>query len=147
MGDPADRWRTFVRRKRLRESSPRNAVVEAFLAVTGHVDLDKLLVEARSIDESVSAATVYRTMRLLVEAGAASEHHFGASKTLYEPALKHHDHLVCLKCGAVIEFESNAIEQAQNAVAKAFSFRLVSHRHELYGHCSSCQSTKPRSEK
>jgi Fur family ferric uptake transcriptional regulator len=78
-------------------------------------------------------------MKLLCDAGLASERHFDDGITRYEIAQEHHDHLVCVKCGKIIEFECRMIESTQDEIAARYHFRVLRHRHELYGHCSSCR--------
>jgi len=85
----------------------------------------------------VGLATVYRTVKLLEEAGIAAARHFGPGQTLYEVSegRAHHDHLICDSCGFITEFESDEIEDLQDATAKRFGFNVVRHRHELFGLC------------
>jgi len=78
---------------------------------------------------------------LLVEAGLATERHFDDGITRYEIEHEHHDHLVCIKCGKIQEFECDEIEERQNEIATSHGFEILRHRHELYGHCSSCRDT------
>ena len=89
----------------------------------------------------MSVATIYRTMKLLSESGLAHARNFGDGQTRYEPAFgrEHHDHLICTRCGAIIEFENDRIEQLQDVVAKKHGFRVTSHKMELYGLCKGCQ--------
>ena len=89
---------------------------------------------------SVGRATVYRTLKLLVEAGIAQERHFGDGLARYEVEHEHHDHLVCLSCDKIVEFECSMIEARQEEIATGYHFKLLRHRHELYGQCESCQS-------
>jgi Fur family ferric uptake transcriptional regulator len=77
-------------------------------------------------------------MKLLCEAGLAHESNFDGT-TRYEIAHEHHDHLVCVRCGKIVEFECDMIESAQERIAKHHGFRILRHRHELYGHCTECQ--------
>jgi len=84
---------------------------------------------------------VYRTMKLLVEAGLATERHFDDGITRYEIEHEHHDHLVCIKCGKITEFECEMIEKTQNEIAESHGFEILRHRHELYGHCAACQGS------
>ena len=82
-------------------------------------------------------------MKLLCDAGLASERHFDDGITRYEIEHEHHDHLVCVKCGKIIEFECDEIEASQNGIAERYGFRVLRHRHELYGHCAACCSEVP----
>ena len=90
-------------------------------------------------DSSIGLATVYRTLRLFVEAGIASERRFQEGVTRYEPQQPHHDHLICVRCGRIVEFENDAIERLQDEIAAHHGFTLLSHRHELYGACEACR--------
>jgi len=113
----------------------RDAIVEAFLNSEGHLTLQALLEEVQKKDPGVGFATVYRTMKLLVEAGVAKERHFAMDQALYEFVHKdeHHDHLICSRCGHIYEFENDEIERLQDEIAKALGMRITGHRHELYG--------------
>jgi Fur family ferric uptake transcriptional regulator len=90
----------------------------------------------------IGYTTVYRTMKLLCEAGLASERHFDDAVTRFEIQHEHHDHLVCLRCGKIVEFECAMIESAQDRIVQEYGFRLLRHRHELYGHCPSCRDDR-----
>jgi Fur family ferric uptake transcriptional regulator len=92
---------------------------------------------------NIGYTTVYRTMKLLCDAGLASERHFDDGITRYEIEQEHHDHLVCVKCGKIIEFECAMIERTQNQIAERYHFRVLRHRHELYGHCEACRDDEP----
>ena len=78
-------------------------------------------------------------MKLLVEASLATERHFDDGITRYEIEHEHHDHMVCVKCGKIQEFESEMIEETQSRIAREHGFEIHRHRHELYGHCAACQ--------
>ena len=113
--DPKGHWRAYLERKGLKTTQQREAIVDAFLRSSGHVALEDLLSSARRKYPRVGLATVYRTVKLLEEAGIAEARHFGPGQTLYEVAegRAHHDHLICEACGFIIEFESDEIEQLQ----------------------------------
>ncbi len=135
--DSKDHWRAYLQRKGLKTTQQREAIVDAFLRSSGHVALEDLLASARRQHPRVGLATVYRTVKLLEEAGIAAARHFGPGQTLYEIAggRAHHDHLICDHCGFIIEFESDEIEQLQDAAAQRLGFRVLRHRHELFGIC------------
>ena len=104
---------TYLRRKGLKTTQQREAIVDAFLRTSGHVALEDLLSSARARNiRGVGLATVYRTVKLLEEAGLAASRQFGSGQTLYELAGEraHHDHLICDSCGFITEFESDEIE-------------------------------------
>ena len=82
-------------------------------------------------------------MKLLCDAGLAAERNFDDGITRFEIAHEHHDHLVCTRCGKIIEFECRMIENTQNEIADRYGFRVLRHRHELYGHCENCRE-RPR---
>jgi Fur family ferric uptake transcriptional regulator len=131
-----------LKERGLRRSSVRDAVVAEFFRAGQHVSIDELLARVRSRFPDTGYATVYRTLRLLVDTGFASARDFGGAHTLFEPAdIRHHDHLVCTACGAVREFEDPAIEKLQEEVAKRAGFETASHRLELYGRCAACASS------
>lgn len=123
----------------LKRSGVRDIVVEEFLREGTHVSIDQLLERVRARVPGIGYSTVYRTLRLLVEKGYAIARDFGGAQTLFEPADKrHHDHVVCVSCGQVREFENQAIEALQEKTARRLGFRITSHRLELYGLCAAC---------
>lgn len=131
----------YMDRKGLRSTSQRRLVSELFFRASGHHSIDELLAMARAQDPKVGYATVYRTMKLLVECGLANEQHFGDAVTRFEIALSnhHHDHLICLGCKRIVEFQDDEVEAQQEALARRHGFSLVTHKHELYGLCPACQ--------
>lgn len=97
-------------------------------------DVYKLLIDH---GEEIGLATVYRVLNQFDDAGILNRHHFEGGKSVFEISHKeHHDHLVCLKCGKVVEFEDDTIEQRQEAVAKANDMKLINHSLYLYGECN-----------
>ena len=97
-------------------------------------DVYKILIEQ---DEEIGLATVYRVLNQFDDAGILNRHHFEGGKSVFEISHKdHHDHLVCLKCGKVIEFEDDIIEQRQEMVAKQHNIKLTHHSLYLYGECT-----------
>jgi Fur family ferric uptake transcriptional regulator len=136
-GDAKAPWHEYLRKKGLKTTQQREAIVDAFLRTSGHVGLEDLLTNVRKKQPSVGLATVYRTVKLLEEAGIAAARHFGAGQTLYEVSegRAHHDHLICEACGFITEFENDEIEHLQDAAAKRFGFNVIRHRHELFGLC------------
>ncbi len=140
--NPHRQWKEFVSDKGLHASKTREAVVDIFLKTKEHIDLQSLFERARRSHPGVGFATVYRTMKLLEEAGIAHTRRFGdAKETLYELASgrSHHDHLICEHCGRIIEFVNEEVERIQDRIASRHGFTLSRHRHELYGLCPDCQ--------
>jgi len=129
-------------KKGLRSTDQRRLIVETFFQAPNHVSIEELLAQVRAQDPKVGYATVYRTLKLLTECGVAFERRFGDGLTRYELAdeTSHHDHLICVECGAITEFEEPRIESIQEEVAARYGFVLRNHKHEMYGVCPSCQA-------
>jgi Fur family ferric uptake transcriptional regulator len=134
------RVRDEARRRGVRWTTQRQAIVETFIGCDEHITVEDLHHRVRAIDHTVSAATVYRTINMLVEMGVAAKRHFGGGSASFECNLdkQHHDHLVCVKCGRIQEFHNDRIEELQEEVAEAHGFKLGHHRMELYGTCPEC---------
>jgi Fur family ferric uptake transcriptional regulator len=129
----------YLEDHRLKHTKQREAILDAFLEASGHITSDDLYQRIREKHPNIGFTTVYRTMKLLCEAGLANERHFDDGVTRYEIMHEHHDHLVCVRCGKIIEFECSMIESTQDQIAERYGFRLLRHRHELYGHCPDCR--------
>lgn len=128
---------THLARKNLKQTRQRKAIIELFLDLNRHLSAEELHEAARGQGYQVGLATIYRTLNLLADAGLAEQKQFGDGRFVYEihtPGA-HHDHLICLDCGAVLEFENDEIERLQEKVAARHEFKLTSHRLDLYGHC------------
>jgi len=132
---------THMAKKGLRSTDQRRLIVETFFKSPNHVSIEELLAQVRSQDPKVGYATVYRTLKLLTECGVAFERRFGDGLARYELAdeASHHDHLICVDCGTIVEFEEDRIEALQEAVAEKYGYELRSHKHEMYGVCPDCQ--------
>jgi Fur family ferric uptake transcriptional regulator len=129
----------YLEKNNLKHTKQRELILTAFLEANRHVTSEDLYQIVREQHPTIGYTTVYRTMKLLAEAGLATERHFDDGITRYEIEHEHHDHLVCTKCGRIIEFESDTIEDAQEAIAERHGFEILRHRHELYGHCRDCR--------
>ena len=137
-GELKERWRAYIQDRRLNITAQREAIVEQFLRTRDHVSIDELLTKVRKRHPKVGYATVYRTLKLLVDSGLAVERQFGDGQARYEVVGDHHDHLICLQCKRIVEFEDAQIERLQESVARRHGFKIVSHKHELYGLCEKC---------
>ncbi len=139
-----DLLNTYMERKGLRSTEQRRLIIDTFFHSPAHITIEDLLGQVRTADPRVGYATVYRTLKLLAESGVASERHFGDGVTRYELAdgETHHDHLICIECQGITEFEEPRIETLQDEVAKKHGFDLRTHKHELYGVCARCQAKK-----
>lgn len=129
----------YLDAQNLKHTKQRDVILDVFLEATGHITGEELYHRVRAKHKSIGQTTVYRTMKLLCDAGLATEHSFDDGVMRYEIKHEHHDHLVCVRCGKIIEFQCEKIEEAQNAVAQEYRFLILRHRHELYGHCENCR--------
>ncbi len=118
----------------LKMTGQRRVIARALSESKDHPDVETLYQRAVAIDDNISIATVYRTVKLLEEAGAIERHDFGDGKARYEEASdEHHDHLIDVRTGKIIEFTNEEIERLQEVVARELGYKLVDHRLELYG--------------
>ena len=132
----------YLEEHSLKHTKQREAILATFLEATGHITSEEIHSRVRTDHPNIGYTTVYRTMKLLCDAGLASERRFDDGVTRYEIEQEHHDHLVCLRCGKIIEFECEEIEVAQVEVAERHGFEILRHRNELYGHCKDCRVSK-----
>jgi Fur family transcriptional regulator, ferric uptake regulator len=119
---------------KLKMTDQRRVIARVLSDSNDHPDVETLYQRANAIDTRISIATVYRTVKLLEEAGVIERHDFGDGKSRYEEAPdEHHDHLIDMRSGKVIEFSNDEIERLQEMIARELGYRLVGHRLELYG--------------
>lgn len=120
--------------KGLRMTDQRRVIARVLSEAHDHPDAEELHRRAAAVDNRISIATVYRTVRLFEEAGILERHDFRDGRSRYEEAPEeHHDHLIDLSTGRVVEFRDEEIERLQRLVAERLGFKLVDHRLELYG--------------
>jgi Fur family transcriptional regulator, ferric uptake regulator len=120
--------------KRLRMTGQRRVIARVLSAANDHPDVEEVYRRANAVDARISLSTVYRTLRLFAAKGILERHDFGAGRGRYEEATRrHHDHLIDIETGKVIEFRNEEIEQIQERVARELGFSLVGHKLELYG--------------
>jgi Fur family transcriptional regulator, ferric uptake regulator len=120
--------------KGLRITEQRRVIAQILSEAEDHPDVETLHERAATVDPKISIATVYRTVRLFEEAGILERHEFGDGRSRYEAASDaHHDHLIDVETGSVIEFVDEELEMLQKRIAEKLGFRLVDHRMELYG--------------
>ncbi|RVT94873.1 Fur family transcriptional regulator [Sphingomonas crocodyli] len=120
--------------KGLRITEQRRVIARVLSDAEDHPDVELLHERASAIDPGISIATVYRTVRLFEDAGILERHDFGDGRARYEAAAEtHHDHLIDVETGNVIEFTDPELEELQRKIADKLGFRLVDHRLELYG--------------
>jgi Fur family transcriptional regulator, ferric uptake regulator len=118
----------------MRMTGQRRVIAKVLSEAEDHPDVEEVYRRASAQDSRISLSTVYRTVRLFEGAGILERHDFGDGRARYEPAgLGHHDHLINVKTGEVIEFSNEQIEKLQENVARELGFRLIGHRLELFG--------------
>jgi len=121
-------------RKGLRLTDQRKLIAQVMSRSENHPDVDELYQRVNKLDSKISIATVYRTVKLFEEAGIIEKHGFKGNKARYEQApQEHHDHLIDIHTGEIIEFVNEDIEKLQRKVAEKLGYNLVDHRLELYG--------------
>lgn len=133
-----------IQGKGLRKTVQRDLILEIFLCTEDHLTSEDLYRLVTKQDPTVGNTTVYRTLKLLTEAGLAREVRFGDNKTYYEHHYnhEHHDHMICTECGKVIEFFSPDIEALQDQMADNFGFKPTHHSLRLWGVCSDCRDAE-----
>ena len=135
---------SYLTRNRLKRSAQREVILDAFLRAGEHVSVEDLLQRVRRGHPEIGRTTIYRTLKLFQQAGLASELLFGA-EARFEPLWNrdHHDHFVCVSCGAIVEFQSPQIERLQEEIASGIGFKVEGHRHHIFGRCRTCASKPP----
>jgi len=133
-----ERVHAYLAEKGLRRTPQRDAIVQAAFATTEHYTAEELLTMARKVDRSVSRATVYRTLPLLVECGVLREMDFGKDYKFYDPNyLEHpsHNHLICVDCNRIVEFEDQHIDLLESCITKRLGFSLASKNLRIEASC------------
>ena len=135
-----DALKSYLEEKGLKSTAQRDYIAAAFFKSNTHISLDELLKKVKRKTSKVGYATVYRTMKLLTDSGLAIERQFGDGQTRYEnvPEHGHHDHIICMKCSKIEEFQNQKIEELQDETALKYGFTVLNHKLELYGYCSDC---------
>lgn len=136
----------FLASRRARLTPERQAVLDGVLETGGHFTADDLYIRLKRRRPKVSRATVYRTLELLVASGLVDKVDLGAHQAFYENfyGRQHHDHLICLGCGEIIEFTEPGIEELQEKVCHETGFRMEYHSHKIFGRCARCQPAQSR---
>jgi Fur family ferric uptake transcriptional regulator len=120
-------------RKGMRMTDQRRVIAQVIEAASDHPDVEELYRRASAIDARISLSTVYRTLNMFEEAGLVTKHDFKDGRARFEPIPdEHHDHLIDIRSGKVIEFRNEEIEAIQEVIAKRLGYKLVDHRLELY---------------
>ena len=139
--EAVESFRAFLRTRDLPVTGQRAQVAEVLFAAGGHLSVDDVEQALRRRSLHIGKATIYRTLDLLVQSGMVVERDFGEGFHRYErvPGHPHHEHLICMRCGKVIEFSNEGLERAKARIADEYGFTHHHHRLEIYGVCRECQ--------
>ena len=140
--DTLDQFANLLKDRGLKFTYERKTIFEEVCHLKSHFDADSLYARFKSKGLRISRDTVYRTMPLLLESGVVQKSVGRGHRDFYEHSSKgHHDHIVCVRCGKVIEFHCEEIEKLQEKICREHHFKLVFHDHRLFGACRNCQTT------
>lgn len=144
--EPEERLREYLRSRNLRMTPERRWVLQGVLSRDGHFDAEELLQFLHRRHMPVSRATLYRTLDHLTSSGLVKRHRFGQGHALFEHIYgrHHHDHMVCDRCGAVIEFVNDDIENLQDQVCAEHGFLSTNHVMQIFGICARCQEAEAK---
>jgi Fur family transcriptional regulator, ferric uptake regulator len=135
-------FRRYLREQGLPVTPQREAVADVLFSSTGHLSVEDIEAELRGTGERIGKATIYRTVEILVRSGLVEEHDFGEGFRRYEHLFGSnpvHEHLICVNCHHVVEFQSPDVVRVQEEAAREHGFIPTRHRLEIYGLCSGCQ--------
>jgi Fur family transcriptional regulator, ferric uptake regulator len=140
MTEEKEIFHTHIQRAGLKRTSQRDLILEVFLRTEEHLSIEDLYRLVQQEDPNIGQTTVYRTLKLLTEAGLAREVRFGDGRTRYEHNYKHphHDHMICTECGRYIEFFSAELEAIQDEIAAKHNFKPTQHSLRIFGICAEC---------
>jgi Fur family ferric uptake transcriptional regulator len=143
-GPPArlDAFRRYLREHSLPVTAQRERVAEVILGASGHLSVEDIERALRERGSHVGKATIYRTLDLLARSGMITLRDFGEGFRRYERASgkPHHEHLICMRCGRVVEFSNDRLERMKALIAEEYGFQHHHHRLEIYGTCAECQT-------
>jgi Fur family ferric uptake transcriptional regulator len=138
-----------LRERGLKSTSQRDDIARVFFSAGGHLSVEELYTAVKKVNPRVGYATVYRTLKLLKECGLAAERHFDDGQARYEASeegeAQHHDHIICERCGKIVEFASQELERLQERIGRFLGFVVGRHRMELYGICAECREGRRHS--
>ena len=131
----------YISENNLKITKQRRIVLKVFLESKDHLSVEELYNKVLKTEPKIGLATVYRTLALLTKSGLALEMDFGDGQKRYESSYRsvHHDHMVCTKCGKILEFNRPLIEKYQDEVAEQNNFKITSHKLDLFGLCQDCK--------
>ena len=140
--DSKKKFKDFLLSQGLKSTNQRELILAEFLRAGSHLSTEELYLRLRKQYPRIGYATVHRSLKLFAQCGIAEQRHFGDGQARYEASDhdEHHDHLICVSCGKIVEFEDPRIEALQVEVAGEHGFLIERHRLELYGSCADCSS-------
>ena len=135
-----ERFSQYLSKHGLKMTRERRVLIDQVLSVRGHFDVDDLLGRLRKGGHSVSRATLYRNLPRLVDSGLIHKVEMARGQARYELMVgrHHHDHMICLACGTILEFESPEVERIQEEVCRRKRFLMTGHSHQIRGYCEAC---------
>jgi len=135
-------FKKYLKSRGLKFTPERRNVLEGVVSILGHFDADRLYEKLHRRYKALSLATIYRTLPHLIASGLIREVLRSGSRLQYEKSFgyPHHDHLLCIKCGKILEFEDDEIERLQNSVCRRHNFKSIEYRLGIRGYCKVCQS-------
>ena len=141
MKEEIEIFERYLKTKNLNLTRERKLILDKVFSIDGHSEADEIFLRLKKDKKDVSRATVYRTLGLLVDSGLVRKVYLGEDHIHYEHTFghTHHDHLVCLKCGKVIEFSDKKIEKLQSSVCQENGFKELSHTVQIFGYCKGCR--------
>ncbi len=144
ISEKKERLKTFLKERGFKSTRQRDIIATEFLKSGKHITAEDLYRKISRKHRDIGFTTVYRTLKLLTKSGLAIERLFADNLTRYEPlsAEDHHDHLICLNCGAITEFENTKMERLQERIADEFNFYTITHKMEFYGYCRRCRKSE-----
>jgi Fur family ferric uptake transcriptional regulator len=149
MTEEQEVFHQHIQRAGLKRTAQRDLILEVFLRTEEHLSSEDLYRLVQREDPAIGQTTVYRTLKLLTDAGLAREVRFGDGRTRYEHNYKHphHDHMICTECGKTIEFFSADLEKLQDKIAARHKFEISNHTLRMFGYCSDCRGDAARRDR
>lgn len=138
----------YLGTRKLKFTQERKTILQEMFRSPGHLEVEDLLYSLRRKKKPASRATVYRTLELLVDSGIVRKVDLGHGHSHYELMVDqpHHEHMICLACGKVIEFSDKTMERSLNKLCKKSEFEHTAHRFEIFGYCDKCRKTWQQNE-
>jgi len=137
-------FREYLRRRSLRRTPAREQILREIFAIHGHFGVEELHLELRNKGEKVSKASIYRALPLFIDCGLIREVDFSDGHWRYEHIYghAHHNHLRCMSCGEILEFEEPRLKFLEEHLARAYGYRIKGHQLQVHGYCAACQKSE-----